>query len=76
MATIVLAISPLEQEHIIDCATPKEAWDVLEKLYPLPDGLNFTPVMVGSAYKNKGVRYTGEVLRKKVGKTGATGAKA
>jgi large subunit ribosomal protein L6 len=22
-------------------------------------------------YKNKGVRYTGEVLRKKVGKTGA-----
>ena len=27
-------------------------------------------------YKNKGVRYTGEVLREKVGKTGATGAKA
>jgi len=27
-------------------------------------------------YKNKGVRYTGEVLRKKVGKTGATSAKA
>jgi large subunit ribosomal protein L6 len=26
-------------------------------------------------YKNKGVRYTGEVLRKKVGKTGASGAK-
>src|SRR5712691_4219733 len=26
-------------------------------------------------YKNKGVRYTGEPLRKKVGKTGATGAK-
>ena len=25
-------------------------------------------------YKQKGVRYTGEVLRKKVGKTGATGA--
>ena len=24
-------------------------------------------------YKNKGVRYTGEVLRKKVGKTGASG---
>ena len=24
-------------------------------------------------YKNKGVRYTGEVLRKKVGKTGAAG---
>jgi large subunit ribosomal protein L6 len=23
-------------------------------------------------YKNKGVRYTGEVLRKKVGKTGAS----
>jgi len=27
-------------------------------------------------YKNKGVRYTGEALHKKVGKTGATGAKA
>src|SRR5712691_6662408 len=27
-------------------------------------------------YKNKGIRYTGEALRKKVGKTGATGAKA
>jgi large subunit ribosomal protein L6 len=26
-------------------------------------------------YKNKGVRYTGEVLRKKVGKTGAAGGK-
>src|SRR5437763_9666773 len=26
-------------------------------------------------YKNKGVRYTGEALRKKVGKSGATGAK-
>jgi len=26
-------------------------------------------------YKNKGVRYTGEQLRKKVGKTGASGAK-
>ena len=26
-------------------------------------------------YKNKGVRYTGEALRKKAGKTGATGAK-
>src|SRR5262249_50937684 len=26
-------------------------------------------------YKNKGIRYTGEVLRKKVGKTGASGAK-
>jgi large subunit ribosomal protein L6 len=26
-------------------------------------------------YKNKGVRYTGEVLRKKVGKTGAGGSK-
>jgi len=27
-------------------------------------------------YKNKGIRYTGEVLRKKVGKTGAAGAGA
>src|SRR5262249_17416119 len=26
-------------------------------------------------YKNKGVRYAGEVLRKKVGKTGASGGK-
>jgi len=26
-------------------------------------------------YKNKGVRYTGEALKKKVGKTGATGGK-
>jgi large subunit ribosomal protein L6 len=26
-------------------------------------------------YKNKGVRYTGEALRKKVGKTGASGSK-
>jgi large subunit ribosomal protein L6 len=26
-------------------------------------------------YKNKGVRYTGEALKKKVGKSGATGAK-
>jgi large subunit ribosomal protein L6 len=25
-------------------------------------------------YKNKGIRYTGEALRKKVGKTGAGGA--
>jgi large subunit ribosomal protein L6 len=27
-------------------------------------------------YKNKGIRYTGEILRKKVGKTGAGGAGA
>ena len=26
-------------------------------------------------YKNKGIRYTGEALRKKVGKTGASGGK-
>jgi large subunit ribosomal protein L6 len=26
-------------------------------------------------YKNKGIRYKGEMLRKKVGKTGAGGAK-
>ncbi|MGD0050115.1 MAG: 50S ribosomal protein L6, partial [Bryobacteraceae bacterium] len=26
-------------------------------------------------YKNKGIRYTGEVLRKKVGKTGASSSK-
>jgi large subunit ribosomal protein L6 len=26
-------------------------------------------------YKNKGVRYMGEVLKKKVGKSGATGGK-
>ena len=26
-------------------------------------------------YKNKGIRYSGEALRKKVGKTGASGGK-
>jgi large subunit ribosomal protein L6 len=26
-------------------------------------------------YKNKGIRYSGEALRKKVGKTGASGSK-
>jgi large subunit ribosomal protein L6 len=26
-------------------------------------------------YKNKGIRYVGELLRKKVGKTGAAGGK-
>ena len=27
------------------------------------------------AYNNKGIRYVGELLRKKVGKTGASGGK-
>jgi len=33
MATIVLGIAAEEQENVIDCETPKEVWDVLEKLY-------------------------------------------
>src|SRR5271169_52607 len=32
-ATIALAVSAAEKEHIIECTTPKAAWDVLEKLY-------------------------------------------
>ena len=31
LATIVLALSAAEKEHVIDCSTPKAAWDVLEK---------------------------------------------
>jgi len=33
LATIALALSAAEKEHIIDCTAPKAAWDVLEKLY-------------------------------------------
>jgi hypothetical protein len=33
LATIALALSAAEKEHIIDCTTPKAAWDILEKLY-------------------------------------------
>jgi len=33
LALIALALSASEKEHIIDCITPKAAWDVLEKLY-------------------------------------------
>jgi gag-polypeptide of LTR copia-type len=33
MATIVLGMSAAEQEHVIDCQSPKAAWDILEKLY-------------------------------------------
>jgi len=33
LASIALALSASEKEHIIDCITPKAAWDVLEKLY-------------------------------------------
>ena len=33
LATIVLALSAAEKEHVIDCTTPKAAWDILEKLY-------------------------------------------
>lgn len=32
-AVIALSLSASEQQHIMDCKTPKEAWDVLEKLY-------------------------------------------
>ena len=33
LATIALALSAAEKEHIIECLTPKAAWDILEKLY-------------------------------------------
>jgi hypothetical protein len=33
LATIALALSAVEKENIIDSTTPKEAWDVLKKLY-------------------------------------------
>jgi len=33
LATIALALSAAEKEHIIECTTLKAAWDVLEKLY-------------------------------------------
>jgi large subunit ribosomal protein L6 len=36
---------------------------------------NIRALRTPDPYKNKGVRYTGEVLKKKVGKSGATGAK-
>ena len=36
---------------------------------------NIRALRVPDPYKNKGIRYTGEVLRKKVGKSGATGGK-
>ena len=33
LATTALALSAAEKEHIIECTTPKAAWDILEKLY-------------------------------------------
>src|SRR3954463_10038672 len=36
---------------------------------------NIRALRTPDPYKNKGVRYTGEALKKKVGKSGATGAK-
>src|SRR5271170_223703 len=33
LATIALALSAAEREHIIESTTPKAAWDILEKLY-------------------------------------------
>src|SRR5579859_7984628 len=33
LATIALALSASEKENIIDCTTPKVAWEILEKLY-------------------------------------------
>jgi len=33
LALIALALSAAEKEHIIECAAPKAAWDILEKLY-------------------------------------------
>src|SRR5579859_4270085 len=32
-AIIALALAAAEKEHIIECITPKMAWDVLKKLY-------------------------------------------
>lgn len=54
-----------KQTHLVLSATDKQALgEVAAKIRALrpPD-----------PYKNKGIRYTGEVLRKKVGKTGAGG---
>src|SRR5436305_8771008 len=33
LATIALALAAAEKEHVIECTTPKAAWDILEKLY-------------------------------------------
>jgi len=33
LATIALALSAAEKEHVIECTTPKAAWEILEKLY-------------------------------------------
>jgi gag-polypeptide of LTR copia-type len=33
LAIIALSMSVVELEHIIDCEMPKEAWDILAKLY-------------------------------------------
>jgi hypothetical protein len=33
LALITLSVSPTEQEHIIDCIIPKQAWDIFSKLY-------------------------------------------
>ena len=33
LAIISLSLTPMEQQHIIDCTSPKEAWDILVKLY-------------------------------------------
>ena len=33
LATIAPALSAAEKEHVIECTTPKAAWDILEKLY-------------------------------------------
>jgi hypothetical protein len=33
LAVISLTLTAAEQEHVIDCTTPKAAWDILEKLY-------------------------------------------
>ena len=33
LAWIILSVKPAEKEYIRDCATAKEAWEVLEKMY-------------------------------------------
>ena len=33
LAIISLSLTPTEQQHIIDCTSPKAAWDIFDKLY-------------------------------------------
>ena len=62
----------------VDCKIDKQTHLVLtgaDKQVLGQVAANMRALRPPDPYKNKGVRYTGEVLRKKVGKTGAAGAK-